>query len=250
VTVTEAVICVATFERKPDLIVSAITAPVGAAPGGSITVRHTTQNRAGTGPAGATTTRLYLSTNTTIGAGDQLLAAVPVDALAPGQSWTAMTDVLVPAGTPVGTWFVVAQADALGVQVEAYETNNTRSVRVIVGADLSVSSLVAPAAAAPGAAISVTVITANAATAGPAGPSVTRVYLSRDTAASPAEMVAQRSVGPLATGARDTWRPLITIPSGLPAGTYYLIARADDDTDVVEIRETNNGRVRAIAIRP
>jgi pectate lyase len=250
VTVTAPVTCVATFERRPDLIVSALTAPAGAEPGGSITVRHTTQNRALTGPAGPTTTRLFLSTNITIGAGDHLLASVPMDPLAPGQSRTALTDLVVPAGTPAGTYFVVAQADALAAHVEASETNNTRSVRVVVGADLSVPSIVAPTAAAPGASISVTVVTGNAAGVGPASESLTRLSLSRDTVPSPGEMIAQRTVGPLGAGIRDTWTATITIPPGLAAGTYYLIARADDDNDVLEIRETNNARVRAITIRP
>jgi subtilase family serine protease len=244
------VACVARFERKPDLVVSALTGPVGAEPGGGMAVRHTTQNRAGTGPAGASTTQLYLSRNTTIGAGDVLLGAAGVGALAPGQSSTAISDVVVPGGTAAGIYYVVAQADALGAQGELYETNNTRAVRVIVGADLSIASVVAPSAAAPGAAITVTVITANAVGVGPAGESVTRLYVSRDTLASASEAVAARAVGRLAAGARHTWSVTITLPATLATGTYYLIARADDDGEVAETRETNNGRPRAISVRP
>jgi subtilase family serine protease len=241
---------VATFESRPDLIVSALTGPVGAEPGGSIAVRHTTQNRAGTGPSDTTTTRLHLSRNTAVGAGAPLLASVAVGALAPGQSSVTTSDVVVPPGTAAGIYFVVAQADALASQAETYETNNTRAVRLIVGADLAVTYLVAPTTAAPGAPILVTVVTVNALAVGPAPPSMTRVYLTRDAVLSPAEVVAERTVGRLAAGARDTWRPTITIPPSLAPGTYYLIARADDDGDVVELRETNNGRIRAIAIRP
>ena len=248
--VSAAVTCVATFERKPDLVVSALTGPVGAEPGGVIAVRHTTQNRTSAGPADTTTTRLYLSKNTTIVVGDQLLASVTVDPLDPGQSSVTTSDVVVPLGTPAGTYYVVAQADALAAAAETYETNNTRSLRVVVGADLSVASLLAPTTAAPGASILVTAVTANADGVGPAAESVTRLYLSRDTVPSPAEVVAQRTVGRLAAGARDTWRPTVTIPPSLAPGTYYLITRADDDGDVAETRETNNSRSRTITIRP
>ena len=249
-TVSTATLCVATFEYRPDLTVSALTGPAGAEPGGVLAMRHTTYNRAGTGPAGSTTLRFYLSTNTVLGVGDQLVASATVDPLAAGQSRTAVTGVPVPPGTLPGIYFVIAQADALGAHTETSETNNTRSFRVFVGADLSVPTVTAPTTAAPGSPILVTVVTANAAGVGPAPASVTRLYLSRDTVPTPAEMIAERTVGRLETGLRDTWRPTVTIPAGLAAGTYYLIARSDDDGEVVEIRETNNGRIRAIAIRP
>jgi subtilase family serine protease len=57
-------------------------------------------------------------------------------------------------------------------------------------------------------------------------------------------------VGVLAAGARDTWRPTITVPASLAPGTYNLITRADDDREVPETVETNNGRSRVISIKP
>ena len=63
-------------------------------------------------------------------------------------------------------------------------------------------------------------------------------------------MVAEHRVGPLVAGARETWRPAITVPASLSAGSYYLISRADDDLEVAETLETNNGRSRVIKIGP
>jgi pectate lyase len=248
--VSAAVTCVATFETSPDLVVSALKGPIGVVPGGVVPVQHTTQNRAGTGPAGPTTTLFYLSRNTTIGAGDALLASVEIGALAPGESRVTTTDLVVPLGTPPGIYNVVAQADGLGNAAETSEINNMRSVRIVVGADVSIASLVAPTAAAPGASIAVTVVTANAPAVGPAPGSVTRVYLSRDTAPGPGEAIAEHTVGILDPARRDTWTSTITLPTSLVPGRYYLIAGADDDDVVVETRETNNRRIRSITIRP
>ena len=48
--------------------------------------------------------------------------------------------------------------------------------------------------------------------------SVTRIYLSRDTVSSPATAVAERRVGRLAAGARDTWNVTLTVPPSLAPG--------------------------------
>jgi pectate lyase len=248
--VSAAVTCVARFERKPDLVVSALSAPLAAEVGSSVAVRHTTLNRAGGGPANATTTRLYLSKTTSIGTAAQLLASVVIPPLDPGQSRVTTSDVVVPPATPPGTYYVVAQADALAARTETYETNNTQAVRMVVGADLSIAAFHVPTTATPGASILVKVVTANATAVGPAAASVTRLYLSRDTVASATELVAERPVATLGAGVRDTWSFTLVLPPSLATGTYYLIARADDGDAVAETRETNNRLIRAITIRP
>ena len=65
----------------PDLIVSTITAPTSAVRGTTISITDTTKNK-GCGTAGASTTKFYLSTNTTINIGvDYELGTRPVPAL-------------------------------------------------------------------------------------------------------------------------------------------------------------------------
>ena len=65
----------------PDLAVTALTAPVTAAPGGTIVVNETTKNQGG-GGSESSSTRFYLSANYALDAGDFALEARPVGPLA------------------------------------------------------------------------------------------------------------------------------------------------------------------------
>ena len=117
----------------PDLIVSSVivTSPVTAGSQTSVTTSVTNQ---GGGAAGPTTTRFYLSTNSTLEAADTLLVesrAVP--ALIPGASSSGATLVTIPAGTAPGTYYVLGKADADGSVSESVETNNSaaRGIQVV-----------------------------------------------------------------------------------------------------------------------
>jgi subtilase family serine protease len=92
--------------------------------GSTVSVTDVVQNVGGD-PAGASTTRFYLSANVLFDAGDTLLSgsrAVP--ALAAGASSTGTSMVTIPAGTPPGYYYLFALADADGMVTEAVETNN------------------------------------------------------------------------------------------------------------------------------
>ena len=110
----------------PDLAVTALTAPSSAPAGSSITVSDTTKNQ---GPEAVpiTTTRFYLSTNSSFGAGDVPLGGRTVGALAPNATHVGSTALAVPPGTAPGTYYVIAVADGDGQVAEAVESNNTRS---------------------------------------------------------------------------------------------------------------------------
>jgi YVTN family beta-propeller protein len=108
----------------PDLIVSSITGPLSAVNGSTITIGDTTKNSGG-GAAGASTTRLYLSTNTTYDAGDILLRSRAVPALNAGTTNKLSASVTLPSVTP-GAYYIIAVSDAGSVVVETNETNNTK----------------------------------------------------------------------------------------------------------------------------
>ncbi len=108
----------------PDLIVSSITAPLSAVNGSTITIGDTTKNSGG-GAAGASTTRLYLSTNTTYDAVDILLRSRAVPALNAGTTNKLSASVTLPSVTP-GAYYIIAVSDAGSVVVETNETNNTK----------------------------------------------------------------------------------------------------------------------------
>jgi subtilase family serine protease len=237
------------FQVGPDLTISALTAPSTASAGSAITIADTTGNQGG-GAAGASTTRFYLSTNTTFDAGDVSLGARAVPALSAGASSSGSTSVTILAGTAGGTYYLLARADADGAIAETQESNNTSYRSLQIGPDLVISALTAPATAAAGASITVSDTTRNQG-GGAAGASTTRFYLSTNTLFDVGDvMLGGRSIPALAAGASSFGSSSATIPAGTPDGAYYLLARADGDEVVAEIQEFNNTYSVAIQIGP
>jgi subtilase family serine protease len=233
----------------PDLTITVLTAPASAAAGATISVTDTTANPGG-GSAPESSTRFYLSLNTTVDATDTPLQARVVPALAAGATHSTATVLTIPASTATGTYYVVGRADDGSVVLETAEINNTRSALVRVGADLTISALTAPAAAGAGKTISVSDTTANPG-GGPAPESSTRFYLSLNNAVDAADTPLQaRAVPALAAGATHSATTVLTIPVGTEGGTYYVVGRADDGSAVSETVETNNTRGAMVRLGP
>ena len=108
----------------PDLIVAAASVPGSAAVGTTITVTDTTMNQGGD-VAGASTTRFYLSVNAVPDGGDVVLGSRSVPALVPGTTSAEATALTIPAGTPVGGYYFIVEADATDAVAETFEWNNT-----------------------------------------------------------------------------------------------------------------------------
>lgn len=117
-------------DGTPDLWISALTASGTASGGGTIVVRSTTANR-GTGIAPASTTGIFLSTNSTISVGDTLLAVYGVASLNPNTSSTRSTSYLVPRCYTSRTGYIGAFADVTTSVTELSETNNTRATTAV-----------------------------------------------------------------------------------------------------------------------
>jgi uncharacterized membrane protein len=109
----------------PDLIVTAVTAPVTAVAGTTVAVSDTTKNQGGGGALGSTTS-FYLSINVLLDASDTLLGTRLVGSLGPGLSDSGSVPVTIPGGTPAGNYYIIAAADGPAAIVETLETNNTR----------------------------------------------------------------------------------------------------------------------------
>ncbi len=233
----------------PDLAVTAVSAPATAAAGGPITVTDTVKNQ-GAGPAGASTTRFYLSANGVFDAGDVELGSRAVPALAAGASHMGSTALTIPAGTPTGAYYLLARADADSVVPETQETNNVAFAYVQIGPDLAVTALSAPATAAPGGTITVTDTVKNQG-AGAAGASTTRFYLSSNGLLDAGDVeLGLRAVPALAAGAISSASTTLAIPTGIATGAYYVLARADADSVVPETQETNNVASAPVQIGP
>jgi subtilase family serine protease len=245
---------------QADLVETAVSnPPATVAPGGNFNVTDTAENQ-GTAGAVATLTRHYLSLNAIRDAGDILLTgsrAVP--ALGPGASSSGTVSVTVPGGTAVGTYFLLACADDTTVQAESNEGNNciasATTVQVQAGAqpDLVVSALSnPPGAAMAGGLFSVTVTTTNqgaGAVTGSKKPK-TRFYLSLDMVRDAGDKRLKGVVGVplLAAGASHTKTRSVTIRSNTLAGTYFLIACADDTSLIAESNEANQCRTSTTTI--
>ena len=226
----------------PDLTVSALAAPSTAGAGALITVSDTTGNQ-GAGPAAASQTSFYLSTNTLFDAADVLLGSRAVSPLGAGAVSSASTIVTIPAGTMSGTYYVVARADAAGVVPEGNESNNTRAASVRIGADLTIAAVTAPATGAAGSPIAISDTTTNTG-GGVAAASVTKFYLSANAVLDAGDTaLGARAVSALSGGASSTASSLVTIPAAMTGGAYYIIGQADADATVAETSEGNNIRV-------
>jgi hypothetical protein len=132
-----------------DLVMTAVSTPVGTATrGGYITVDDTVKNQ---GTAATETTfgnisvGYYLSTDATITAADTFLGNRLIPAsLAGGASGSSSQSVYVPATLAPGTYYLGAIADRTGIQVETNESNNA-----LAGAPIQIAAPAADALPAP-----------------------------------------------------------------------------------------------------
>ncbi|MBI4685125.1 MAG: hypothetical protein HY755_07980 [Nitrospirae bacterium] len=115
-----------------DLIISALTAPSTAKAGTTITIGNTTKNN-GTGDAGASTNKFYLSVDTKLFPWDKPLgcfrAVIP---LAVGESNAGSMTCLIPSDTLPGKYYIFCAADADGVVPEMNDGNNTKSKLITI----------------------------------------------------------------------------------------------------------------------
>ncbi|MBI4837929.1 MAG: hypothetical protein HY806_02055 [Nitrospirae bacterium] len=83
------------------------------------------------------------------------------------------------------------------------------------------------------------------------GASTTRYYLSLDRrkSASDTRLTPGRAVPALNAGATSRGRKNVTIPTTTPAGTYYLLACADDTNTVSEGNEANNCKASSTTVQ-
>jgi subtilase family serine protease len=84
-----------------------------------------------------------------------------------------------------------------------------------------------------------------------ASSSSTRYYLSKDPqkGADDVKLSGSHSVPTLAPGATHTKTVSVGIPPSAPAGVYYVLACADDNTAVTEVNEGNNCLASAATVQ-
>lgn len=233
----------------PDLVEADVVAPASAVVGTAFAVGDTTTNVGNAATAVGSTTRYYLSADTVMQSADKLLTgtrAVPV--LAPGECSEGGVTVIIPAGTAVGDYHLLACADGLAKVVEGSETNNcvaSATTIAVTGVDLVESAVgVSIASAKIGTSFSVTDTLVNQGNAAMSKSVTTRYWLSLDIAKSTSTdklLTGTRvTAATLDPGASSTGTAMVIIPTTTVAGTYYVLACADDTAAQYESHETNN----------
>jgi subtilase family serine protease len=117
----------------PDLTVTAVTAPLSATVGSTISVGDTLLNQGGA-TAPASVVKYYLSVNATLEATDPLLGSRPVGALDAGLTVSGSMSVVIPPSTTAGNYTIIAKTDGDDVILEAIENNNTRTRTITITA--------------------------------------------------------------------------------------------------------------------
>ena len=242
-----------TYARKfsvgPDLLISTFTLPATATPGLPVDASYAVRNQGADGAA-ASVLAFYWSTNSSLDANDTLLASTNIGALAPNATQTGQMPVVIPSDATLGTYFIFAKADSANTIDEASESNNTSLESILVGGDLVVSDFSAPAVIGAGVPFETTDTTKNAGTTS-VGQSVTHFYLSSNSSLSADDpLLGSRTVNALAAGEVSSRNTPLTIPAGMPAGSYYLFAKADAANAVMETQEGNNTDILLVAVGP
>ncbi len=234
----------------PDLAVIALVNPSAPVrPGTSFTLTDTARNL-GAVPSTTATTRYYLSLDTVKGAGDVLLQGTrSVPALAGGAtSGPTSVTVTVPASTPQGLYNLLGCADDTNQVAEQSEANNclASAVKVTLALpELIVSAVSNPAGPfTPGSAFTVNDTVANVSDVATGATTMVRYYLSANAVKDGSDtlLTGSRSVPSMIGGALSAGSKTVTIPATTAAGTYFLLACADDTGTVTEVSETNNCR--------
>jgi len=241
---------VAKLSGKPDLISTAVGVEPGARTPGSPLTFVTGVENVGLGTAKASSTRYYLSIDTVRSANDVLLiGSDSVPGLAPGASHVRLVTVTIPASTPLGSYHVLACADDTKVIAEVDETNNCLASSELIPValpDLVVTGVSEPPQTVKaGGQFSLFDNTVNVGQLESAS-STTRYYLSKDGIKGAGDVLLSpgRPIIPLLPNGQNgnisSGFVVVTIPASIAAGTYRVLACADDLNTVKEASETNN----------
>ena len=228
----------ATPAIPPDVVIASFVTPATAGAGVTISLSVTTKNQ-GAGMAAPSTTSFFLSSIRCS------MRRIPPQR--PGRSaadgWRAERGIGI-SGDSAGHGRPAVfdrQSRRRRCAQREHESNNTVSRLIQIGPDLMVSALTVPGNGSADSTIVVNDTTKNLG-GGAASASVTRFYLSTDTVLdrNDTTLGGSRDVGVLDAGATSSGSTTVTIPASTPAGSYYILAKADADGTIAETSETNN----------
>ena len=217
----------------PDLAVTQATAPAAAVAGATIPISWTVQNQGTVEAPAQWSDAVFLSPDDVFDSNAKLISyfQAPPPPLAAGAGYTESENIVLPL-TYTGPEYLLFIADADGGQPESNSANNVYALPIdISAAELTVSSVTAPPTAILGQPLTVSWTVENI-DAGPADEQWSDgvYYSATNTFNSSAELLTSVPVGsnsPLAAGGSYTQSTQVTLPSGLAAGTYYILVYTD-----------------------
>ena len=232
----------------PDLVVTQATAPSSGLVGQTIPISWTVQNQSTVDAAAQWYDAVYISPDNVFDSNARFVSdlAAPAPPLAAGASYTQSQDVVLPS-TFSGPEFLLFVTDAFNQQPETNETNNVLALPINVSAaDLTVTSVTAPASGNFGQPLNVSWTVQNAGT-GPASQNWNDgiFFSTKNTLDGSAVFVGSVPAGsdsPLAAGASYTHSTQVKLPldANSTNGTYFILVVADYQNQQLETNETNN----------
>ncbi|HZP63539.1 MAG TPA: CARDB domain-containing protein [Terriglobales bacterium] len=249
--------CVATATKLqvgPDLTESSVNSSSTLLGAGSTFQTTDTVADQGGGAAAASFTQYYLGPyNSKTGTARLLSGNRSIPGLAAGATSSGTVSLTVPSDMASGSYYLLACADDTNLVPETNETNNctAATTKVQVGPDLIESAVSSPSTTVkPGAALQVNDTAINQG-GGSAAASVTQYYLGpyNSKTGTARLLTGTRAIPTLAAGANSSGTTMATVPSDMAAGSFYLLACADDTNLVSETSETNNCSASATKIQ-
>ena len=205
--------------------------------------------------SGASTDRIYISSDSTITASDTVLATLTTSGTLATVSQSGYYDhqtvsVTLSSNLAAGIYYIGGIADHNNQISESNEGNNTYNVvQVTVTApqqpDLSEYVAVSTTTIAAGGSVTIDAYNMNLGN-GVSGLSTDRIYISSDATMTTSDTVLATltTSGTLATvsqsGYYDHQTVSVTLPSNLAAGIYYIGGIADHNNQISESNEGNN----------
>lgn len=228
-----------TYLIGPDLVVSSLSASLA---GAYINVSDVERN-VGNRWAEPSLVSFYLAANPSAPTTGTLIGTRNVSGINGGSQYnSATTKFAIPDTTPTGTYYVCAASDSSGAVAELDEGNNTRCTAgtYAIGPDLIVFSL---SAFKSGGLLYVVDTQRNIGNRR-AEASTVSFYLSFDQTLDAGDTpLGSRPVPSLAGGgALNSKTSPFRIPSGIAAGSRYVLAISDSGTVVTELNESNNSK--------
>ncbi len=240
---------------NPDLTVQNLeVVPITPAPGSQVAVSFNIANT-GMSVAPQTRARVVYSTNQLIDPSDMQLTTVSIPSLGAQTSDQIQVQVDLPTTPASGTMYIGVIADAENVVAEASESNNTASSQVTLTVpgnaklDLSIAELnVSPSGAIQGAPVSVSFKVTNRGTEG-AGQSVSQLYLSTNNTISENDtLIGTLTTPAIEANASVSVSGMVTVPSTVSNGRYFLGVVADATRQLTESNENNNTGVARFTV--